>query len=1139
MNVTTEQLAYLQARQTRIRNMCILAHVDHGKTTLSDHLIGSNALIHPKLMGELRYLDSRDDEQERGITMKSSSISLLYVPERRYGLSMCLAASVTADAVLCATDPSGSFLEGARGCTEAERLNTGYLVNLIDSPGHVDFCSEVSTAARLSDGALLVVDAVEGVCIQTHAVLRQAWQEKVRPCLFINKVDRLILELRMTPSEAYTRMQSIITHVNMIMSAFRSEQFLSEADAVLAYEGAKGAAAESGGSPVSGGESGEGGPEGTEDEDAFQPSKGNVAWGSAHDGWAFSLTQFADMYAEKLRCRPEALQRALWGEWHFSAKDKRVVNARGASGTSKLKPMFVQFALEPIWKAYSVCDGEDVGAVLGAIVKGRGLTQVTARALEHSDPRQALRAVLRAWLPLSEAVLGMAVACLPSPSEAAPSRVPHLLGYTPGSSSIARAGHALLPPAMQAQLHRAEASLTASSSDPDAPLVIYVSKMVSVPASLLPRAVPSAHGGCGFGLDRATPWRTDRRTDRQTDSGEHVLGAAGEVHLETCLKDLRERFARIELLVSPPLVAFRETVFSAEEAGEGASCRGTRIVEATTPNGACTVRVRALPLPGSIAALLDANADLIQRLTAQPFTVHDPSGLGVSASTSNSNRAAAHSLESVSESEAEATAQNLKPGPIPESEGSTSVENGSTETAAGVAAQLPAAEVAAASATSGLDEDGGLRILRSQLLALCKESKGSGALSALQNAWLLGPRRVGPNIMLSNANAVGALFSAPSHQVVKTSSRMGSKADAPPQPHSSSSSSNGINHTSNGNGNSSNADEGSYNEVMTQAQEGSGKPRVYLRLGHRCDAATALGMAVADSKNGSESGGKSNNGAAVVSDGGAGGGVNGASNSAAGRLAGGSSGGVAVGVAPTALLMELPAVQHSVESGIVMGFQMATAAGPLCDEPLWGVAFEVDVRLQGAGLGGGDRAEGPATVGLNLDLGEEMYGPFSGQVMTAVGAACRRAVMEADPRLVEAMYLCQLQASAEALSGMYAVLGRRRSHVLRDEMREGSDTFLVTCYLPVEASFGLADEMRRKSSGGASASLLLSHWQRLQVDPFFVPTTDEEREEWGEEAMTSNLAKRLIDAVRRRKGLPVEEKVVAKATKQRTLKRNV
>lgn len=68
------------ATQDKVRNMCILAHVDHGKTTLSDHLIGSNGLIHPKMVGELRYLDSRDDEQERGITMKSSSISLLYVP---------------------------------------------------------------------------------------------------------------------------------------------------------------------------------------------------------------------------------------------------------------------------------------------------------------------------------------------------------------------------------------------------------------------------------------------------------------------------------------------------------------------------------------------------------------------------------------------------------------------------------------------------------------------------------------------------------------------------------------------------------------------------------------------------------------------------------------------------------------------------------------------------------------------------------------------------------------------------------------------------------------------------------------------------------------------------------------------------
>ncbi len=103
------------------------------------------------------------------------------------------------------------------------------------------------------------------------------------------------------------------------------------------------------------------------------------------------------------------------------------------------------------------------------------------------------------------------------------------------------------------------------------------------------------------------------------------------------------------------------------------------------------------------------------------------------------------------------------------------------------------------------------------------------------------------------------------------------------------------------------------------------------------------------------------------------------------------------------------------------------------------------------------------------------------QVMTAVNLACRRAVVESEPRLVEAMYLAQVQAGAEALSGVYAVLGRRRARILSEEMREGSDTFLVHAYLPVADAFGLADEMRRRCSGAASVSLLLSHWERMQV----------------------------------------------------------
>jgi len=150
-------IARLQHNTSHIRNFCILAHVDHGKTTLADALLASNGIISARMSGKLRYMDSRQDEQERGITMKSSAISLVHT---------------TAD-------------------------NRQFLINLIDSPGHVDFSSEVSTAIRLCDGAALLIDVCEGICPQTHAVLRQASQEGLKLVLIFNKIDRLMGELKM------------------------------------------------------------------------------------------------------------------------------------------------------------------------------------------------------------------------------------------------------------------------------------------------------------------------------------------------------------------------------------------------------------------------------------------------------------------------------------------------------------------------------------------------------------------------------------------------------------------------------------------------------------------------------------------------------------------------------------------------------------------------------------------------------------------------------------------------------------------------------------------------------------------------------------------------------------------------------
>ena len=227
-----------------------------------------------------------------------------------------------------------------------QAVTNEYLINLIDSPGHVDFSSEVSTAVRLCDGCLVLVDCVEGVSTQTITVLRQAWIENLKPCLVFNKIDRLITELKLTPLEGYQHLKNLLEQVNAQMGTL----FAAKLAADINKNAATTPNSSSSSSSASDG-SGAADFDFDEVDDSsiyFAPERGNVLFASGFDGWAFRIFEFAALYSKRLGIKEEVLKKTLWGDYCLDQKTKRVVR----SSKGKLKPMFVQFVLDNIWAVY-------------------------------------------------------------------------------------------------------------------------------------------------------------------------------------------------------------------------------------------------------------------------------------------------------------------------------------------------------------------------------------------------------------------------------------------------------------------------------------------------------------------------------------------------------------------------------------------------------------------------------------------------------------------------------------------------------------------------------------------------------------------------------------------------------------------
>uniref|UniRef100_F6XKY1 Tr-type G domain-containing protein n=1 Tax=Ciona intestinalis TaxID=7719 RepID=F6XKY1_CIOIN len=606
VNFTIDQIREIMDKKTNIRNMSVIAHVDPGKSTLTDSLVSKAGIMAGSKAGEARFTDTRKDEQDRCITIKSTAISMYYE----------------------LSDKDMQWVEG-------KKEGNGFLINLIDSPGHVDFSSEVTAALRVTDGALVVVDCVSGVCVQTETVLRQAISERIRPIVFMNKMDRALLELQLEKEDLYQTFQRIVESVNVIVATYAVED----------------------------------GPMGNI---MIDPQKGTVGFGSGLHGWAFSLKQFAEMYSEKFKVPLPKLMNRLWGDNYFNPSTKKWAKSKSPESDRG----FNTFVLTPIYKVFDAIMNnktEEIGKLMekcNVKLKGDDKDKVE---------KQLLKAFMRTWLPAGDTLLQMITIHLPSPVVAQKYRS-ELLYEGPADDEVATAiincdkgplmmyVSKMVPTSDKGRFFafgRVFAGtvvtyLKTNRKEPGTLIYICICFMFRTILMMgrYTEAIEDVPCGniCGLvGVDNflvktGTLTTSDQAHNMKQmkfsvspvvrvaveaknpsdlpklveglkrlaksdpmvlchieESGEHIVAGAGELHLEICLKDLEEDHAQIPIKKSDPVVSYRETVNEASD----------RMCLSKSPNKHNRLFMTAQPLPEGLSEKIDEGKDIFPRQDAK------------------------------------------------------------------------------------------------------------------------------------------------------------------------------------------------------------------------------------------------------------------------------------------------------------------------------------------------------------------------------------------------------------------------------------------------------------------------------------------------------------------------------------------
>ncbi|MCS7114161.1 MAG: elongation factor EF-2 [Nitrososphaerota archaeon] len=500
----TAEILRLMHKKECIRNIGVIAHIDHGKTTMTDSLLAEAGLISPKIAGEARVLDYLEEEQKRGITIKTANISLLHEVDGR-----------------------------------------PYVINLVDTPGHVDFTGKVTRALRAIDGAVVVVDAVEEVMAQTETVTRQALEERVRPVLFINKVDRLIRELRLTPNEIQGKLERIVRDFNNLIEIYGEPEF--------------------------------------KEQWKVSPQNETVAFGSALHKWGFTLKiaqekglkikEVIEAYAEG---NYQSLERLI--PLHNAIMDMVVNNIPSPAEAQK-------YRLPKIWKGDI---NSEVGrAMLNCNDDGPTVMCIT---MVQMDPKEGPVATGRLFSgsvkPEDHVYLvGAKKDCI----------IKHVfmyMGVFRENVEKISAGNITAVSGLEG-VWAGETLVDASYRKAMAPFerIRYVSEPV-VTIAVEPRN-PEDLPILLEAMNRVSVEDPNLVVTVNKETGEYLLSGLGELHLEIALKALKD-YSGVEIVTPKPMVVYRESV---SEKGAVAS--------AESPDGHSRFWVQTEPLEEKALALIE------------------------------------------------------------------------------------------------------------------------------------------------------------------------------------------------------------------------------------------------------------------------------------------------------------------------------------------------------------------------------------------------------------------------------------------------------------------------------------------------------------------------------------------------------